>query len=140
MSPSRSTCLVGIEGVCEKAPGFERSDFVMRFPGAFGAQVTTTALLAIVLAAPAHGADAADDFRILYSEPLTLLAGNTSSAQLKANEVAPQNLNFDAYGRRFEISLERNAKLMQDATGTAVAYEGALAGQAGSWVRLTQTG
>jgi hypothetical protein len=55
---------------------------------------------------------------------------------------AGRSLQFDAYGRRFELQLERNER-MRFVTATRTpgveALRGSVVGAAGSWVRLTRT-
>lgn len=91
----------------------------------------------------AFAADSGNDFRILYFEPLTPLPGGqvTTAQQKEAGSAGlVQTLAFDAYGRRFELELELNAKVMQDTEGSAIAYRGELPNQPGSWTRLTRIG
>lgn len=109
-------------------------------------RLATAATFATLLLAafPALAAEPAavgsDDFRILYFEPLRPLSGSSlAQAQQKAGDESRQSLQFDAYGRRFALELERNARVMQDEE-TTVAYRGQLTGQSGSWSRLTQIG
>jgi hypothetical protein len=58
---------------------------------------------------------------------------------------APAILGFDAYGRRFELELESNDRLLRRLSATRRAelpprdiYRGKLTGLPGSWVRLTR--
>lgn len=69
------------------------------------------------------------EFRVLYAERVAPIVGTPSS---------PRQLIFDAYGRRFDIELRRNASLSR-LPGSAAAWRGEVAGMAGSWVRLTET-
>lgn len=104
------------------------------------AVILPLAILPAKAAEPATG-EPGDDFRILYFEPLQLLAGSTlGSAQQKEDSAGRQTLQFDAYGRRFALELERNARVMQDVQATTVAYRGQLTDQPGSWTRLTRIG
>ncbi len=92
---------------------------------------------------PALAADGGEGFRILYFEPLTPLPGSQlAPAQQKesASALPVRILSFDAYGRRFDLGLKPNAKVMQDPEGTAIAYRGELTNQPGSWTRLTRIG
>ena len=80
-------------------------------------------------------AEGAPTYQILYHERLEIAARVDAKGQ--------EHLGFDAYGRHFEVNLEPNNNI-----GRAVAasrpdikpYRGTVTGQAGSWVRLTQTG
>jgi len=73
-------------------------------------------------------------FKVLYHERLEL--------ESRADVDGQQHLSFDAYGRRFDLDLEPN-----DDIGQAVSanrsdikpFRGTVAGQPGSWVRLTHT-
>jgi hypothetical protein len=91
-----------------------------------GAVLACFALVGAVEAGPA--------FKVLYHERLEL--------ESRADVDGQQHLSFDAYGRRFDVDLEPN-----DDIGHAVSanrsdikpYRGTVAGQSGSWVRLTHT-
>lgn len=91
-----------------------------------GAVLACFALVGAVKAAP--------PFTVLYHERLEL--------ESRADVGGQQHLSFDAYGRRFDLDLEPN-----DDIGHAVSanrsdikpYRGTVAGQPGSWVRLTHT-
>ncbi len=112
--------------------------------GLFGRLVrNATLLLASLLAAPlAQAANGQDDFRILYAEafmPFPVLAQATAALKA-ADDPLLAGLRFDAFGRRFELSLERNTRIMRDAKSAGVAYRGSIAPLPGSWVRLTRTG
>lgn len=109
----------------------------------FDSLARAVSLLAVFGLVPdALANDAGEDFRILYFEPLTPLPGGEfMTAQKKGGEsTLPRTLSFDAYGRRFDLSLERNGRVMQDANATAIAYRGSLTGQPDSWARLTSIG
>jgi hypothetical protein len=97
--------------------------------------VLTTMLLAPALAAAAERHP--DHFRILYAEAVQF---DDSATRADANSrVQAKRSRFDAYGRRFELALERNERL-QRAVATADGpdvYRGTLAGVPGSWARLT---
>ncbi|MEY4933605.1 MAG: hypothetical protein RLZZ403_1925 [Pseudomonadota bacterium] len=103
------------------------------------------AAVLLVLLQTAEGAIAAngiDDFRILYAEALTSLPvlPLAAAAQKSADDPLLAGLRFDALGRRFELSLERNTRIMRDAKSPGVAYRGSITPLPGSWVRLTRTG
>lgn len=79
----------------------------------------------------------ADDSQILYFEPLRL--GTSPATQQKSQQ--SRELQFDAYGRRFEVSLQTNEKLsplLQSKIGIAPLelYKGQINGVAGSWARI----
>lgn len=84
-----------------------------------------------------------DDSHILYFEPLQL-ATPTRSPQASAQQKSSQSreLQFDAYGRRFVVSLEPNDKLsplLQSKSGVTPdvqLYRGQIDGSANSWARL----
>jgi hypothetical protein len=78
---------------------------------------------------------------IAYFEPLRPLSAASGSANNKASGALPQ-LRFDAFGRRFELSLATNSRLMESKTRTSSLelYRGSLDGVAGSWVRLATKG
>lgn len=87
-------------------------------------------LAALLFAPAAAGAD--DAFRILYHEPLRELRVDASG----------RALGFEAYGRRFELRLERNESLRfvtPERMPGVEALRGTLAGVEGSWLRLTRT-
>jgi hypothetical protein len=72
--------------------------------------------------------------RIQFAEPVKLKA-------------ASGHTEFDAYGRRFSVDLQRNERLVQglspaarSQTARAQLLRGKLQGAQGSWVRLTQVG
>jgi hypothetical protein len=77
------------------------------------------------------------DSQILYLEPLRLSASpSTQQKSAKSRE-----LQFDAYGRRFVVSLQTNEKLsplLQSKSGVAPLelYKGQVNGVAGSWARI----
>jgi hypothetical protein len=101
-------------------------------------------LLALLLTATgAIAANGIDDFRILYSEsfPATAAASTASGTNLKtSDDPLLGGLSFDAYGKRFNLALARNARIMQYAGSNGIAYLGALSQLPGSWVRLARTG
>lgn len=69
------------------------------------------------------------------------LSDSRSADQQKLANGASALLSFDAFGRRFDIELESNDRLLSAAarnqinTGTSV-YRGRIAGQENSWVRI----
>jgi metallopeptidase family M12-like protein/uncharacterized protein DUF11 len=97
--------------------------------------VVAVAALAPSIAAASDNAHAA---RIAYFEPLKVLP-SSGSAQQKSGA---QQLRFDAFGRRFEISLGLNTRLMANKPeqSSLQLYRGSIDGSAGSWVRLARNG
>lgn len=105
-------------------------------------------LATIVLGSVTGSAFASDhaDSRILYFEPLKL-AAPANPVQQKPSST--RELQFDAYGRRFVLTLERNDKLSpllqskpgssSPATGIEL-YRGQVNGDSRSWARLSIAG
>lgn len=101
-------------------------------------------LATIVLAGVTGSAFAVESppSQIHYFEPLRL-AAPTSSVQQKASQT--RELQFDAYGRRFVVTLEPNEKLsalLQTKSGSSAAsdiqlYRGQVNGDSRSWARLS---
>ena len=98
------------------------------------------ALLGLAMGADAH------EFRILHAEPVTTeqpLAG----VDARAHATALTSMNFQAYGRQFDLTLESNERLFaalpasqREALRAYPVYRGRVAGMRGSWVRLTRVG
>lgn len=103
-----------------------------------GLWVVAIATLAPCAAAASDGARPA---HITYFEPLHLLPSAANSAQEKSG-AGLQQLRFDAFGRRFEISLGLNTRLMasKPQQSSLQLYRGAIDGMPGSWVRLAMKG
>jgi len=89
--------------------------------------------------------------QVLHSEPLTLNWNDTEEAGVKQGGLKPgaqlkgggRALRFDAFGRRFDLSLTNNEKwtqFSQKRGSAARAYRGQLSQHDHSWVRLTQVG
>src|SRR5581483_11161179 len=77
---------------------------------------------------------AAPTFKILYHERLDIIPRIEASGQ--------QHLAFDAYGHHFDVDLEPNDAIARGVLANRSdikPYKGTVAGQAGSWARLTQT-
>ena len=77
---------------------------------------------------------AAPTFKVLYHERLDITPRVDPNGQ--------QHVSFDAYGRHFDIDLELNENIAQGVSADRSdikPYRGTLAGQAGSWVRLTRS-
>ena len=90
---------------------------------------------AVLLAGESRAADGR--FRVLHAEPV-VLEGLTDR---------PARASFDAYGRRFDLALESNARLLAGAGAAERAamsgmqvLRGTVQGLPGSWVRLTIDG
>jgi len=96
----------------------------------------------------AGGADAfAAEFRILHSESIALAGEDLGKSSGARTGLAAGVLSFEAYGRRFDLELEPNARLLRRLPAAQRAalqqfpmYRGRLAGLSGSWVRLTRVG
>jgi len=79
-------------------------------------------------------ATAAPTFKVLYHERLDITPRVDTNGQ--------QHVSFDAYGRHFDIDLELNDNIAQGVSADRPdikPYRGTVAGQAGSWVRLTSS-
>jgi hypothetical protein len=97
--------------------------------------------LALLLAAANAGAA---DFRILHAESIDLPAEKLAA---DATHSLLTEMSFEAYGRRFDLELEPNERLLSKLSATEKAalarfpvYRGRLAGAPDSWVRLTWVG
>ena len=103
-----------------------------------GLGVVTLVAFAAFAPSLAAASDNAHAARIAYFEPLRVLPAS-SSAQQKSGV---QQLRFDAFGRRFEISLGLNTRLMasKPEQSSLQLYRGSIDGIAGSWVRLATNG
>jgi hypothetical protein len=102
-------------------------------------------LATIILAGAAGTASAAESgsSRILYFEPLRL---DSASSAVQQKSSQSRELQFDAYGRRFVVSLEPNARLaplLQAKPGASVPdvqlYRGQVNGDSRSWARISIT-
>lgn len=100
--------------------------------------VVAVAALAPSVAAASDSESAA---RIAYFEPLHVLPAPAGTGAHKTSGDL-QQLRFDAFGRRFEISLGPNSRLMDSKPeqSSLQLYRGSLDGVAGSWVRLASKG
>ena len=77
---------------------------------------------------------AAPTFKVLYHERLDITPRVDASGQA--------HVSFDAYGRHFDIDMELNDDIARGVSADRSdikPYRGTVAGQAGSWVRLTQS-
>ena len=104
--------------------------------------------LAATVAAIFSTADAAgpDDVMLSHYEPLQQLTLHTMSsgaanASQKPGGAAPLVMSFDALGRRFDLELEPNSRLLSVARQNPLLddvdiYRGEMAGQPGSWARI----
>lgn len=84
----------------------------------------------------------AEAVRITYAEPLRLNP-TASSSQTQA-QTATRSISFDAFGRRFELDLERNEPLLAEVQPRQLQQlddfellRGKIRGNAASWVRLS---
>lgn len=109
-------------------------------------RILTGMLLA--LAAPVF-ASSTDGISLTHFEPLTGLsissAGSDGSQKTRlAGSPEPATMRFDALGRRFELELVPNSRLLSDTArerlpAGVTAYRGNIAGVAGSWSRIVLT-
>jgi hypothetical protein len=90
----------------------------------------------LAFAGLAHAAPG-ERFRILYAERVAFDDGAQRADVAVSARTA--RTRFDAYGRRFELALESNERMLAAAAPgtTAKAWRGTLAGIPGSWARLT---
>lgn len=96
------------------------------------------AAICSVVTGSAFGLERADS-QILYFEPLQL-AAPVSAGQQKSSQT--RELQFDAYGRRFVVTLEPNDKLsglLQSKSGSSdlALYRGRVNDASGSWARVS---
>jgi hypothetical protein len=104
--------------------------------------------VALAAPVPVIAADApvqAGGVRILYYEPFSLAAEPTNAGASKTNAGTVRKLHLNAYGRRFDLALEKNTRLTgaapaSDAGPALTLYQGVLENVAGSWVRLSAKG
>lgn len=97
------------------------------------------AVLTIIAAVQSAAAADIDASQILYFEPLRVAAPTVPPSQQKSSR--SRELQFDAYGRRFVLSLQPNDKLsplLQSKAGnpSLQLYRGHIDGAAQSWVRV----
>ena len=104
----------------------------------------TQSLIAIVLGLMLLSSAAAEDeFTITYQEQLQQFqigpAASVGNQTLSVS--AGRSMNFDAFGRRFDIQLQENRSLLSAAKRSSTVdsydiYRGEIAGMTGSWVRI----
>ena len=116
---------------------------VRRFAGAAvraGALVVAAAAWMPTLAAAADQDER--PARILYFEPLRPLPAAADPGASKPGNGTLQQLRFDAFGRRFDIPLGLNGRLMESKPedSSLELYRGSIDGTPGSWVRLARQG
>ncbi len=90
-------------------------------------------LIGLALGKPASAA--LPGLQILYHEEVTLAEQEASGHT--------RRISFDAYGRRFDLILERNESLLQSLPQRGARFEvlsGVIEGLPGSWARLTRQG
>ncbi|HKS55834.1 MAG TPA: M12 family metallo-peptidase [Steroidobacteraceae bacterium] len=104
---------------------------------AFGALAT-----ALLLCCAYASAALAEPLRVLYAEPFQAQSPSTPGAQ----KAGPANLRVQAFGRRFELELEDNSRLLRATSaatrarfGAIKVLKGTIKDAPGSWVRLTLT-
>jgi hypothetical protein len=101
-------------------------------------RVVTVVAVAALAPSISAASDSAHAARIAYFEPLHALPASADAQQ----KSGAQQLRFDAFGRRFEVSLGLNTRLMESKPeqSTLQLYRGSIDGIAGSWVRLARNG
>jgi len=106
-------------------------------------------LLIAAAAAPLPAAAQARDFSINYHEPVVdLRMRSRSDLRGLSKPAAPgSDLSFSAFGRTFELTLERNDDLIRNLPvaqrnrlDRVELYRGSVANASGSWVRITRVG
>ncbi|MGH8178150.1 MAG: M12 family metallo-peptidase [Steroidobacter sp.] len=98
-------------------------------------------LAVVVTAAAVPCVAAAQDARILYFEPLRSFTPDRDSVLRKSAAPQLRELGFDAFGRRFEMSLDTNHALINQLQSKSTAsslqlYRGRLKNASDSWVRI----
>jgi hypothetical protein len=98
-------------------------------------------LAAVICSSVTGSAFALDraDSQILYFEPVQLTAPSNVGQQKSSST---RELQFDAYGRRFAVTLEPNnrlSSLLQTKSGSSplALYRGSVNGAPGSWARIS---
>jgi hypothetical protein len=118
----------------------------MAVRGTVAGLLMVTGLGAAALGPTSAFAAEARTARIRYYEPFNVLSTGVARGSQKANTGTVRKAHFNAYGRRFDLSLEQNAKLAAalppaDASGpTQTLYRGVIENIPGSWVRLSAKG
>ena len=109
-----------------------------------GARICVPLLVFLALLAPMTQASEPKS-RIRYAEPAQIPTTQLPRSSKVAQSGAPARLTFDAYGRRFELELESNDRLLRQLPASRRSelpahdlYRGRVAGLPGSWVRLTR--
>lgn len=130
----------------------ERVDPTMeggRRNGAFRLRGYCHRLATIMLAAATGSVFAGEavespDSHILYFEPLRFSAPSTPVQQKSSQDPRTRELQFDAYGRRFVVTLEPNDRLSSLVQTSGAAdielYRGLVNGDPRSWARLSLVG
>ena len=105
--------------------------------------LVSVALASLVVSAAAHAA--ARTARVRYAEPVTLKGLPSLPAAGAQKPAGPARTGFDAFGRRFELALESNDRVIRKLSSADrgllpahALYSGTVAGLPGSWVRLTR--
>jgi hypothetical protein len=95
----------------------------------------------LVVEAQAASGDTWGNARILYFEPFTTTID--PRATLSQKRTVTRQMKFDAYGRRFDLTLQPNEKfssVREAGTSTVNLYRGELANIPGSWARIATRG
>ena len=102
-------------------------------------------VLALLAFATTSAQAAESKSRIRYAEPLVLQSAAIPATTKMQRSGQPARITFDAFGRRFDLELEPNDRLLHRLPAGRRAelpphdlYRGRLAGLPGSWVRLTR--
>ena len=92
----------------------------------------TVLLAGVGFSASAYAAQLSG-FRVLHHEAVEVVT--------RKGVGASEHLSFDAYGRRFEVTVAPNERIRRGApaTSTAMPMQGTVDGLAGSWVRITRS-
>ncbi|HEY4367863.1 MAG TPA: M12 family metallo-peptidase [Steroidobacteraceae bacterium] len=104
------------------------------------------ALAALTPVAASAAAVHANSVRILYYEPFELSLESAAPGKSKPNTGTISKAHLNAYGRRFDLALEKNTRLtaaLPASTGdgpTLTLYQGTLENIPGSWVRMSAKG
>ncbi|MGD9597233.1 MAG: M12 family metallo-peptidase [Steroidobacteraceae bacterium] len=96
----------------------------------------TARCVALTLAVAAPGAVAGASARIVHLEPVRALVAKRDTPADR------EQLSFEAFGKRFDLELERNARIAAAVPGARpdlVPLEGRIVGLAGSWARITRS-
>lgn len=116
---------------------------------AFTAVTSSRALGATPAGSPTQpGPAQTGPIRILSYEPFRPLVEQTPPGTRKTSNGSVNRLRFDAYGRRFTLTMEKNARLTQALAQSSLSqegptlslYQGVIENIPGSWVRMSAKG